>query len=97
MHTDTVHILATIVTSFAPMGKEYVGREGLVYAPFMAYGLPSFQEAVTMLVDTGHMVRLPHHGLSITDKGIALAAVIEAERAKHAAANPPAPVSGASF
>lgn len=76
MNYDTA-IVAALLTSLAEMPDDYIGREGLLYAPFMDKGLEPFQHSVAVCVKVGYLKRHPNHGLSITEDGRAMAKVIE--------------------
>ena len=71
-------IIFSLLTALAEMPDDYIGREGLLYAPFMGYGLDSFQRALANLEARGFLLRLPNFGVRITSTGRAMAAKFEA-------------------
>ena len=78
MNTYDTAILAAIVTTLAEMPEDYVGREGLLYAPFMDRDLGTFQATIATAESAGLIQRKPNHGIVITDRGREVAAKIEA-------------------
>lgn len=70
-------IVAAVLTSLAEMPDDYVGREGLLYAPFMDKGLDVFQQSIATCVRCGYVEQRPNHGLVITKAGRDMAAKLE--------------------
>ena len=71
-------IIYSLLTALAELPEDYVGREGPLYAPFMAYGLDSFQTALNGLIARGFLLRSPNFGIQITPSGRMMAAKFEA-------------------
>jgi len=66
-------IAATLLATLEELPSDYAAPEGILYVPFMAYGLDVFQEAAHLMLKRGLLKRRSGHCYSITDEGISLA------------------------